>query len=304
MITMTQTRYALAIATCLAGSTVSAGDLPTPYATPQDALDAMIAALAEPQPGPALLNVFGEDAADLLSTGNPERDAENGAEIRDLLTEGYRFRPDAPGEVTVLLGADGWPFPIPISKSDSGWAFDLEAGRDEIYYRRIGENELHVIDVMAAYVEIQSAYRQSDHDGDGVFEFARSILSSPGKKDGLFWDLEDGPFGERIARAALDGSNVDGADVEAEPYGGYYYRILDAQGSNAPGGAMSYLINDHMLGGHAFLAVPSDYGVTGIHSFMVAENGVILEADLGEDSLDVAFDMRSYDPDSSWSPVD
>lgn len=304
MTTMRFARTVLPLVLGLGAPAALAGNAPATYDTPQDALDAMIAALAADDSAPALFEVFGNEAEDLLSTGNPDRDAENGAEIRALLAEGYRFRPDTPGQVSLLLGADGWPFPIPISKSDAGWAFDLEAGRDEIFFRRIGENELHVIDVMAAYVEIQSAYRQADHDGDGVLEFAGSILSSPGKKDGLFWELEDGPFGERIARAALDGYSADGADIAAEPYGGYYYRILDGQGENAPGGAMSYRINDHMLGGHAFLAVPSDYGVTGIHSFLVAENGVILEADLGEDSLELAFGMRSYDPDATWSPVD
>ncbi len=294
----------LAVTATLTTAAALADQIAATYDSPQDALEAMIGALEAPHPAQALLQVFGDDAIDLLSTGNPERDAENGAQIRALLAQGYRFRADAPEQVTVLFGADGWPFPIPIARGDAGWAFDIPAGRDEVYFRRIGENELHVIDVMTAYVAIQSAYRQADHDGDGVLEFARSILSDPGRHDGLFWNLEDSPFGERIALAALDGVNVDGTDQGPEPYGGYYYRILDGQGADAPGGAMSYLINDNMLGGHAFLAVPSDYGTTGIHSFMVAENGVVLEADLGEDSLSLAFDMRLYDPGAIWSPVD
>ncbi len=274
------------------------------FSTPQDAFDAMRSAVGAPDPVAPLIAVFGDDALDVLSTGNPERDAESGAEFRALLADGYRFQPDGDDRVTLLLGADGWPFPIPIARVEGGWAFDLEAGLDELYYRRIGENELHVIDVMAAYVDIQIEYRLADHDGDGVMEFANALLSNPGAKDGLFWDLEDGPLGERIARAALDGYSVGDEDRAAEPYGGYYYRILTAQSDAAPGGEMSYEVNGNMLAGHALLAVPSDYGVTGIHSFMVAENGVVLQADLGEDSLDEGFDMTSYDPGPAWTPAD
>ncbi|MGV6848702.1 MAG: DUF2950 family protein [Marinibacterium sp.] len=284
-------------------SPAMAGDMPARFTTPQEALDAVVAALDGNDRQADLLAIFSDDAEDVLSTGNPERDAENAAEIRALIAEDTRFRFDNTDQVTLLLGTDGWPFPIPISRRDGAWAFDLDAGRDEIHFRRIGENELHAIDVMAAYVDIQLEYRLTDHDRDGVMEFAATILSSPGEQDGLFWQQEDGPLGDRIARASLDGYNDGETDQAAEPYGGYYYRILHGQGAAAPGGAMDYRINGQMVAGHALLAVPSDYGVTGIHSFMVAENGVILQADLGEDSLNIAFDMRLFDPGDGWAPA-
>lgn len=296
-------RLALSTLILLLAATAAPAQQATPYATPQDALEAMTTALAAPDPMPALLEVFGSDAEDVLFTGNPERDGENIAEIRAMLAEGYRFQNSENG-VALLLGAEGWPFPIPLARGDAGWAFDIEAGRDEIHFRRIGENELHVIDIMTIYPDIQLEYRMQDHDGDGILEFAGSILSAEGASDGLFWQAEDGPLGERIARASLDGYAIGDQVMEAEPYGGYYYRILTGQGDAAPGGAMSYMVNGHMLAGHALLAVPSDYGVSGIHSFLVAENGVILQADLGDDSLEAGFAMELYDPGEGWTPAD
>lgn len=294
----------LGLSAALMSSTAIAGDKPAVFETPQDIVDAIIVALDSDAPTPQLLEIFSSDAEDLLSTGDPERDEENRVEIRDMLDEGYRFQSGEDGRVALLLGADGWPFPVPMVRVDGGWAFDLEAGRDEVYFRRIGENELHVIDVMTAYVDIQLEYRLADHDGDGVMEFAASLLSSPGQRDGLFWQQEDGPLGERIARASLDGYNDGTSDQDADPYGGYYYRILASQGDAAPGGAMDYVVNGNMVGGHALLAVPSDYGVTGIHSFLVAENGVIWQADLGDDSLTIGYEMTSYDPGEGWEPAE
>ena len=282
---------------------LSAAETPAVYATPQDAFEAMQSALDAADTS-AILTVFGTTAEDLLSSGNPERDAENRASILTLSAEGYRFALGNDGAVTVLLGHESWPFPIPVARTDGGWAFDIEAGRDEVYYRRIGLNELDTIEMMHAYVEVQANYRQDDHDGDGVMEFAGSLLSSDGAKDGLFWPLEDSPLGARIALASLDGYNDGREDREPEPFGGYYYRILQGQSASAPGGAMDYVIGGNMVAGHALLAVPADYGDSGIHSFMVSENGTVLEADLGEDSLDVAFGMMTFDPGADWSPVE
>ena len=288
--------------TCLAASALSAGAAETPasYATPQDALDAMISALQSPEPQAAVLDVFGTASADLLSSGNPQRDHGNRMELIELFAEGFRFQSAGEGRVLVLLGADGWPFPIPLSRSGSDWAFDIEAGRDEVYFRRIGLNELEVIELMQAYVDVQSEYRLEDHDGDGVMEFSQSFLSSEGARDGLFWNDPDSPLGERIALASLDGYYDGKSDVEPDPFGGYYYRILHGQGGSAPGGALDYVIGGNMVAGHALLAVPSDYGNTGVHSFLVSENGIVLQADLGEDSLDIAFGMTLYDPGADW----
>jgi len=281
---------------------VMAAETPATYATPQDALEAMMDAMAAPGQD-AILTVFGNDAKDLLSTGNSDRDGANREKLLDLLAEGYRFQP-ADDHVVMLLGADGWPFPIPLARTDNAaWAFDIDAGRDEVYFRRIGLNELETIEMMAAYVGIQSEYRLTDHDGDGVMEFAASILSSDGVRDGLVWADDNSPLGVRIALASLDGYSTDQGDQAPEPFGGYYYRVLQGQTAAAPGGAMDYMIGDNMVAGHALLAVPADYGHSGIHSFMVSENGTVLEADLGKDSLTVAYGITRFDPGAGWAPT-
>ncbi len=190
----------------------------------------------------------------------------------------------------------------------AGWSFDVEEGRAEMLERRIGRNELDVIDLLRAYVRVQSRFRQTDFDDDGVMEFAASILSTPGKRDGLYWPPEDGapesPVGDAVAEAAAEGYVVDGQEQEPEPYLGYYYHLLQKQGSNAPGGALDYMINGNMVAGHALLAFPSDYGETGIMSFMVGENGIVYEADLGDDTLEAAQDIDSYNPGEEWVPVE
>lgn len=276
---------------------------PSSFVSPQQALEAMMSSLQKGD-RTATLKVFGNDAEDLLSTGNPQRDTANRMEILDLFSEGYRFKPTEDGGAFLLLGSEGWPFPIPLAQTESGWSFDIEAGRDEVLFRRIGLNELEAIEFMAAYVDIQAEYRLEDHDNDQVMEFAPSFLSSEGMRDGLFWGDEDSPLGVRIALASLDGYNDGETDVEPDPFGGYYYRILLNQGKMAPGGALDYVVGGNMVAGHALLAVPSDYGNTGIHSFLVSENGVVLEADLGEDSLGLAFEITSFDPSEDWSSVE
>lgn len=293
-----------ALACCLP---LMAGAAPTVYPGPQEALEALQTGLTAPADANAgdspLAAVFGPEAKDLLSSGNPERDAAARAGLAALLAEGYRFQPMDSGHLRLLLGSEGWPFPIPLARTDAGWAFDLEAGRDEVWYRRIGLNELDAIDMLRAYVAVQSEFRQTDHDGDGVMEFAASLISSPEARDGLYWGAEDSPLGHRIALADLDGHATEDGDQDPEPFGGYYFRILQGQTEAAPGGAAAYMVGGNMVAGHAMLAVPADYGDTGIHSFMVSENGIVLQADLGEDSLTRAQQMRLYDPGDDWTPV-
>jgi Protein of unknown function (DUF2950) len=290
----------LATLSLLVAMPVMAAEEPATYPAPQDALEAMIQALST-ENSADLLTVFGTDAEPLLSTGNQDRDRINRLEILLLVQNGYRFQPSEDGKTTLLLGVDSWPFPIPLHRTEQGWSFDIEAGAEEVHARRIGLNELDVIEILHAYVDVQAEYRLVDHDGDEVMEFARALLSSPGGQDGLFWGRADSPLGERIALASLDGYNDGEEDQDAEPFGGYYYRILQGQGEAAPGGAMDYLINDQMVAGHAMLAVPSDYGNSGITSFLIAENGTIYEADLGEDSLEVAQGITVFDPGPRWS---
>ncbi len=294
---------ALATIASLCALPLTAAENPAAYATPQDALDAMMAGLVDQNPT-AILEVFGSDAAEMLSSGNADRDSENRSNILRMFEQGYRFQPNEDGGVTLLLGAEGWPFPIPMIKTESGWAFDIVAGADEVYFRRIGLNEMDAIDILKAYVAIQADFRKSDVDGDGVMEFANALLSSPEARDGLFWGDEDSPLGIRIAMANLDGYSDEDGDQDPEPFGGYYYRVLQGQTDAAPGGAMDYMMGPNMVAGHALLAVPADYGESGIHSFMVSENGIVMEADLGDESLEQALNTMLYDPTEAWSAVE
>lgn len=256
----------------------------------------------------ALLEVFGSDAEDVVFTEEPARDREIWGGFLAAYDEMHRIARQENGDAVLYVGRDQWPFPVPLVETDNGWQFDAAAARDEILHRRIGRNELEVIDLLEGYVGVQADYRRVDWDGDGVMEFAASILSTPGARDGLYWPPEPGapesPVGDLFARAAAEGYRLDDVEAEPEPFSGYYFRILTAQGENAPGGAFDYVVNGNMVGGHAILAVPAAYGESGIMSFMVAENGLVLEADLGEDTLATATDIVAYDPGPDWRPVE
>ncbi len=295
-------RLAPVTAAALLVSTFSAlaqGAAPV-YPTPQAALEALVAAL-ETGDADAAIRAMDPTAGDLVQADA----AETAATMSDLLglyRAGYRFVPTDAG-VTIALGADGWPFPVPLANGAQGWSFDADAGRQELRDREIGGNELEVIDILRQYLAIQSAYRTVDHDGDGVLEFAAALISSEGRRDGLFWPGGESPVGDIAARASLDGYSDNGGDKAAEPLGGYYFRVLTEQGPAAPGGAMSYLVQGYMVAGHAALAVPAVYGETGIHTFLVSEAGTIHQSDLGERTLEIAFEIESFDPGEGWEPV-
>ena len=279
-----------------------AGAAPQVFDTPQAALDAVIQG-AEAKDDGALLKVFGPEGEDLILSGDSDEDSKNRRNVLAMYRQGFRFVPNDDGSLTIDMGKDDGPFPIPLIKTSEGWSFDIDAGREEMKAREIGLNELNVINLMDAYGDVQIDFRLTDQDGDGVMEFAQSLVSSAEERTGLFWPGGDSPVGEAVARASLDGYSDGIADQEPEPYDGYFFRVLDMQGDNAPGGAMNYVVNGNMVAGHAALAVPAEYGVTGINSFLVSENGILLQADLGEDSLAKGFAITSYDPDKSWSPV-
>lgn len=267
------------------------------YDTPQAALDALAAALGSGN-AVSVASALGPGAEDLAGALDEEIDVEQLAILYAAWREGYRFVPQDDDSLVIELGRDGWPFPVPLSQGDAGWQFDVAAGVEEITAREIGRNELDVLDLMAGYGVLQTAYRLVDYDEDGVMEFASSIISPAGARTGLYWVGQDSLVGDRAARASLDGFLVSGAaEPEHEPYFGYYYRVLTGQSASAPGGDLSYFVGDNMVAGHALLAVPAEYGVSGVHTFMVNEAGTVWEADLGETTLDIAFDMTQLDPD-------
>lgn len=281
---------------------------PAVYATPEAAVQAFVDAL-NAHDRPALLTVFGPESEDLISSG----DADEDARARDEFLAAYKtfaeLVDDGDGRKELQVGRLRWPFPVTLVAVEGGWRFDPDAARDEILDRRIGENELDVIAVMQRAVQVQSDYRKTDWDGDGVMEFADAIISAPGQRDGLYWPDEMGPpaspIGAFIAQAAADGVAIDGQDQEPTPYLGYYFRILTKQGASAPGGAMDYLVGGNMVAGHALLAYPAEPGQTGVMTFTVGENGTVWQADLGDTTLDTAGSIMSFDPDPAkgWTPV-
>jgi len=291
----------------LMGAAAPALAAPQYFETPEAAVAALVSAL-DARDKAAVLAIFGPEAEDVASSGDADEDRQIWGEFLSDMHAIHRLEPAEGGRMTLLAGREMWPFPAELVKSDAGWSFDAEGAREEVLARRIGRNELEIIALMHRIGEVQATYRATDQDGDGVMEFASSILSSPGQRDGLYWaddpDEAPSPFDETIARANFTGYNHDGEDREPQPYEGYYFRILQKQGPAAPGGAYSYMIGENMVAGHALVAYPAAYGDSGIMSFMVAEPGIVYQADLGEDTLEKAAKIETFDPTGEWSPVE
>jgi hypothetical protein len=202
----------------------------------------------------------------------------------------------------VLVGKEDWPFPVPLVKMGDKWSFDAKAGHQELLYRRIGANELDAIQVCQGYVEAQYDYAFQKREGYDVNQYAQRIVSAPGKQDGLAWQNADGtwggPIGEKIARAIEQGYTS-----QSDPYHGYFFKILTGQGPAAPLGQMDFVVKDVMIGGFALVAAPAQYGVTGVRTFIVSQDGVVYDRDLGLKTLDEFQKMDRFNPDKSWSPV-
>jgi hypothetical protein len=297
---------AAAFTVLLAAAPTAVGAAPQYFESPDAAAEAVVSAL-EARDRDGLIAVFGPENEDVILSGDDAEDRDDWRGFLRAYRALHRMAPESEDRVILQIGRDLWPFPAPLVRGEEGWYFDAAAAREEVLLRRIGENELDVIELMRGYVEAQAAFRALDPDGDGLRTFAAGVLSSPGTRDGLYWPPEPGapesPVGDFMARAAADGYNLDGTDAEPDPYLGYYFRVLTRQGSAAPGGALDYMVGGHMLAGHALLAFPAAYGESGIMSFMVGEAGVIWEADLGEDTLAVAGAIEAFDPGEGWVPV-
>jgi len=254
----------------------------------------------------ALSSILGGDAKEILSSGDPVADNNSRDNFVAKYDQMQRLAYDDQGRVILYLGADNWPFPIPLVKSGNGWVFDTEAGKRELLFRRIGRNELFTIDVLADLADAQQEYAGEIRDDASVKQFARKIQSSPGKHDGLYWPVssgeEESPIGPLIGDATAEGYQT-GATAPI-PFHGYYYRILSRQGKNAPGGAKDYLVEGKMTQGFAFLAYPATYRASGVMTFMINQSGVIVQKDLGPDTAKVANKITEYNPDKSWDEVD
>lgn len=276
----------------------------TSFASPEDAMKGLVAALRSGNTK-AVETILGPGSGPLLRSGDATADQNSRERFLAAYDEAIKIEKDANGNVTFEVGKDEWPFPIPVVERDGRWRFDSKAGAQEIINRRIGANELNTINVCLAYVDAQREYASVDRDQDGYLEYAQKFMSSPGKRDGLYWPApageEDSPMGPLMV--AAQGKGYRFTEGKPTPYNGYYFRILKAQGPNAPGGAMDYVIRGHMIGGFALVAYPASYGSSGVMTFIVNYDDTVYQKNLGPKTTEIAEKMILYDPDSSWTKV-
>ena len=274
------------------------------FNTPQQAADALIKA-AGSFDVPELLAILGPDGHDLVASGDPVSDKNNAQAFAKEAAAKFTIQiaKSNPNRATIIVGEEEWPAPIPVVKKNGKWYFDTKEGKQEILFRRIGENELDAITVCRGYVSAQMEYASVIHDDSGVNQYAQKIFSTPGKQDGLFWKNADGtpagPIGDEVAKA-LD----EGYTAGKGGFHGYYFKILKGQGPAAPNGAINYVIEGVMIGGFALVAVPAEYRVTGVKTFIVNYDGVVHQKDLGPDSLNIVKAMELYNPDKTWQRTD
>ena len=278
------------------------------FASPEEAVKTLVDVLKQDDMK-ALESIFGSDSGPLLYSGDPTADREGRGKFVALYEKKSTIETKDDGTAVLVLGEEDWPFPIPIVKTDGGWLFDTAQGMDEILARRIGKNELDVIQVCLAYADAQREYAAVDRDGDGILAYARKFASEPGKKDGLYWETKEGeprsPLGSLVVAAQAKGYGKQAKKDDApRPYHGYLYRILEGQGANAPGGAYDYVVNNAMIGGFALVAYPAEYGDSGVMTFMVSHDGTVYQKDLGEKTAKLAAKMRLFDPDATWKKVE
>lgn len=289
------------IATICGAGSASMGAAAQAFETPEAAVDAFIAAVRQDDL-PALVTMLGEGADQLLESGDPVQDANRRERFLALFDEHHELQPVDDDRMALVIGADAWPYPIPLVKTGTGWSFDVESGIEEIVNRRVGENELFAIQACLAVVDAQREYYSRDHDGDGLLEYAQTFRSTVGRRDGLFWPAREGepesPLGELAAAAAAEGYSWSSGG-----YHGYHYRLLTAQGPGAPGGAYDFLARDDQIGGFAVLAFPAAYGDSGVMSFMTSHAGVVYQADLGPDTASLVEQITVFDPVEPWHAV-
>ena len=319
---MSRVRFACILGVMLGGvlSAAIAADAPAPPAnkatttTPstagpqtfdsaEKAADALVDA-AEKFNVTSLIRIVGPQGEDLVLTGEYAQDRERALEFAAQARKKKQVSvdPKTDARAYLLVGEQDWPFALPIVKHNGRWSFDAAAGRQELMYRRIGSNELDAIDICEGYVDAQFDFAYRKRQGYEAPHYAQHIMSSPGKQDGLAWKNPDGswggPIGEKIAEAIEQGYNL-----KADPYHGYFFKVLKGQGAAAPLGTMDYVVGGVMLGGFALVAAPAEYGETGFKTFMVSHTGVVYEKDLGPDTLQQFQQMDRFNPDKSWTPV-
>jgi len=274
------------------------------YATPEEAVKELIASMKSGD-AKAMIAVLGQGSKDIVQSGDAVADKAGRERFVKSYEEANKLEKSGDSKAVLSTGKDDWPFAIPIVKDAAGWRFDAKQGREEILNRRIGRNELAVIQVAQAYVDAQREYYLRNPNGDKLLHYAQKFISAQGKRDGLFYPTKAGerpsPLGPNVERAKAAGyEKGKGTAGQAVPYHGYYYRILRRQGPDAPGGAYDYVAQGKMIGGFALVAYPAAYGNSGVMTFIVNHDGVVYEKDLGPDTVALAPKITRFNPDGSW----
>jgi len=273
------------------------------FKTPEEAATALVNA-AKSGDLKSIVTVLGPDGEDIVSSGDDVADAATRAKFVAAYDSKHTIAMEGDSKAVMVIGPEDFPLPIPLVRKDGSWRFDTAAGREEILFRRIGENELDAIQSALAYVDAQDEYAEKDRTGAGANIYAQRIISQPGKKDGLYWPTSQGeeasPLGELVAEATKQGYRVGAGRI---PFHGYYFKILTKQGAAAAGGELEYVVNGKMIGGFALVAYPAEYRNSGVMTFIVNHAGKVFQKDLGPNTAQVAERMTAFNPDKTWQAV-
>jgi hypothetical protein len=296
---------ALVLSVLLLGPSCTKTSSQSKFATPNDAAKALMQAL-KTDDTQQLTAIFGREPLEEVASGDAVSDKQDREVIALAMEQSWRWAPLGSDRQELIVGEEQWPFPIPLAKSGEQWVFDSEAGKHEVLARRIGRNELSVIDLCHAYVDLQKEYAARPHDGKPAGLYAQQLRSTRGHHDGLYWETNPGeqpsPLGDLAAQAADEGYAQNRA--EGSQFWGYRFRVLTQQGASAPGGKKSYIVNGDMPGGFALVAYPAKYGSSGIMTFVINQNGTVHQKDMGKDTSTLAAKITEYNPDGSWEPAE
>jgi Protein of unknown function (DUF2950) len=300
---MSKMKFVMALAAALSLMNAAPPESQQTFATPQEAAQALVNA-AEQNDTAAMLKLFGPGGKDIVQSGDAADDKAARAQFaaRAHAKLQVELEKDNPNRAIVVVGDQNWPLPVPLIRKNGRWYFDAAVGRVEILARRVGRNELAAIDVCRGYVEAQMEYASRDRDANGVLEYAQHIISVPGKQDGLYYE---GQSESLVPKSFADAAAVilQGQGKKPVPYHGYFFHILKAQGPDAQGGAMDYVVKGVMIGGFAMVAWPAEYGVSGIQTLIVNHQGIVYEKDLGPRTATLARAVTRFNPDKTWKPV-
>jgi hypothetical protein len=277
------------------------------FASPGEAVQALVEAVRAGDMD-ALAAILGPEGRPLISSGDAVADKQGRERFVRAYEQSNTLQRPTETKAVLVIGKDEWPLPIPVVKEGDAWRFDTAVGKEEILNRRIGRNELSAMQVCLAYVDAQREYARVARESDGLLTYAMKFRSDKGQKNGLYWRIKEGealsPLGVLVANARAEGYSRKTSGGKPTPYHGYFYRILTAQGPDAPGGAYDYVVNGKMIGGFAIVAYPAQFGVSGVMTFIVNHEGVVYQKDLGRDTETIARTMETYNPDSTWKKAE